>query len=96
MNHHKPAPIRRDWVSKTLAGGLLGLALGFGVSGLFNHLNPGMPLPIRGQLAMWMVAPVWLGIFSSVYFFASGARAWLWLGAANLLTYGALFALRSI
>ena len=94
MNHRTSAPIRRDWIAKTLAGTLLGFTLALGASGLFSQLNAGMPLSVRGQLAMWMVPPVWLGTLSGVYFFGSGVRAWLWLGAANLLVYGALLALR--
>lgn len=94
MTRSKPVPIQRDWVSKTLAGALLGLALALGASGVFSQLNAGMPLPVRGQLAMWMVAPVWLGTLGCVYFFQSGLRAWLWLAGANLLIHGALLVLR--
>jgi hypothetical protein len=94
MTRSKPAPIQRDWVSKTLAGALLGLALALGASGVFSQLNADMPLPVRGQLAMWMVAPVWLGTLGSVYFFQSGLRAWLWLAGASLLIHGALLVLR--
>lgn len=94
MTHAKPAPIQRDWVSKTLAGTLLGLALALGASGVFSQLNAAMPLPVRGQLAMWMVPPLWLGTLGLVYFFQSGLRAWLWLGGANLLAYGALWCLK--
>lgn len=94
MTPAKPAPVQRDWVSKTLAGTLLGLALALGASGVFSQLNIAMPLPVRGQLAMWMVPPIWLGTLGLVYFFQSGLRAWLWLGGANLLAYGALWALR--
>lgn len=92
--HTKPQPIQRDWVSKTLAGVLLGLSLALGCSGLFAWLNLDMPLSIRSQLAMWMVAPIWLGTLGGVYFFSSGKRAWLWLGGANLLVFGALALLR--
>jgi hypothetical protein len=87
-------PIRPDWVSKTLAGLLLGGLLAFGASGVLSHLLQPMPRPTMGQLVMWSVAPVWLGICSGVYFFTSGLRAWLWLGAATLLTYAAWYALR--
>lgn len=90
MATSKPPPIQRDWVSKTLAGALLGFTLGLGVSGLFAWLTPDMGLSIRGQLAMWMVPPIWLLTFGFVYFFASGKRAWLWLGGANALVFGAL------
>lgn len=91
----KSPPIRRDWISKTLAGALLGFSLALGCSGLFVRLNPEMALSIKGQLAMWMVAPVWLGTLSCVYFFTSGLRAWLWLGGANLLAFGALRLIQS-
>lgn len=84
----KPAPIRRDWISKTLAGLLLGLALAFNCSGLLAVLLPEMPLPVSGQLVMWLVPPVWLMALSLVYFFSSGLRAWLWLGTANAMLLG--------
>lgn len=90
----KKRPIRNDWTSKTLAGVLLGLLLGFGASGLLSQLLQPMALPTRGQLVMWSVAPVWLLVCSGVYFFSSGRRAWLWLGAATLLTYAIWYALR--
>lgn len=90
----KPQALRPDWIAKTLAGVLLGLTLAFGLSGLLSLALQPMALPARGQLVMWSVAPVWLGVCSGVYFFTSGLRAWLWLGAANLLTFGALWALR--
>jgi hypothetical protein len=80
---------RRDWLSKTLAGALLGLALGLGASLLLNLALQPLPLAVRGQLAMWSVAPVWLTVWSAVSLFASGAQAWRWLGAATLLLGGA-------
>lgn len=84
----KPAPIRPDWVSKTLAGLLLGLSLALICSGLLATLLTGMPLPVSGQLLMWLVPPIWLGVWSGVYFFASGWRAWVWLSGVNLLALG--------
>lgn len=90
----KPDPIRRDWIAKTLAGLLLGLGLALVVSALVSELLASMPLTVRGQLLMWMVPPVWLGVLSGVYFFASGWRSWLWLGGANLLAYAVLGAVR--
>ncbi len=87
-------PIRPDWIAKTLAGVLLGLALAFGLSGLLSLLLEPMPLPSRGQLVMWSVAPVWLLVCGGVYLFRSGRRAWLGLGVANLLIHGLLAAWR--
>lgn len=82
--------LRRDWLAKTLAGLLLGFTLAVGASGLLGLALGGVAAPARSQLMMWAVMPVWLGVFSGVYFFASGLRAWLWLVAANTLVFGAL------
>jgi hypothetical protein len=82
--------IRRDWVSKTLAGTLLGLSLAFACSAVFAHLAAGLAPPLRAQLAMWMVIPVWLTVLSCVYLFRSGKRAWLWLGLVNIAVAGVL------
>jgi len=90
MNTARPKAIAPDWLSKTLAGTLLGFTLAIGCAGLFNGLAGDMPLSVRGQLAMWLMAPVWLGVLSGVYFFRSGKRAWVWLGGANLLAFGLL------
>lgn len=90
----KTLPIRRDWLSKTLAGTLLGFALALGVSGLFAAFSGGLPPAARAQLAMWLVTPIWLTVLSLVFLFASGRRAWLWLGGANALVFGALALLR--
>lgn len=87
-------PIRPDWVSKTLAGLVLGGVLAFGVSGVLNQLLQPMALPTRGQLVMWSAAPVWLGVCSGVYCFSSGLRAWLTLGASALLIHAAWHLLR--
>jgi len=94
MARKKHPPIQPDWWSKTLAGLVLGAALALGCSGLFDALNADMPLETRGQLAMWMVPPVWLVALSGVYGFASGARAWLCLGAATALVLGAWLCVR--
>jgi hypothetical protein len=45
---------------------------------------------------MWLVPPVWLGVASTVYFFASGLRAWIWLGGACVLLYGGLLVVKAI
>lgn len=79
-----PEPIRRDWLSKTLAGLLLGAALALECSAFFVRFGPTLPLPNTAQLAMWMAVPLWMGVLSLVFFFRSGLRAWLWLGGAAL------------
>lgn len=92
----RDSSIQRDWWSKTLAGLLLGLALALGFSALFAGLATDMPLPIRAQLTMWSVPPVWLTVLASVFFFSSGKRAWLWLGSATVLTFALALALQSL
>ncbi|MFT3776744.1 MAG: hypothetical protein QM772_00465 [Ottowia sp.] len=94
VGRRKLGPIRPDWVSKTLAGLLLGFTLAIICSGLLAARLAGMPLPVSGQLAMWLVPPVWLGVLSGVYFFSSGLRAWAWLAAANALALGLLWLAR--
>ncbi|MDT8998604.1 hypothetical protein RQP53_04895 [Paucibacter sp. APW11] len=77
---------RRDWWSKTLAGALGGLVVALLCSALFNHLaQPGLTLALRSQLAMWMVAPIWLTLLALSFGFSSGRRAWLSLGGATAL-----------
>ncbi len=94
MNSEKSRTISPDWFSKTLAGTLMGFTLAIACAGLFNGLAGGMPLSIRGQLAMWLMAPVWMGVLSGVYFFRSGKSAWAWLTGTNLLVFGILAAFR--
>ncbi|WP_028311512.1 hypothetical protein [Derxia gummosa] len=90
----KPPPIARDWTARTLAGLLLGFGLALGCSGVLAQLLAALPLALRGQLAMWLVVPLWFVAFGASGFFTSGLRAWLWLGGANLLAWGAWGALR--
>lgn len=92
----KPTPIRRDWLSKTLAGLLLGFIFALGCSGLFTLLTPGIQMSAKAQLAMWLVIPVWLGILSCCFFFRSGKRAWACLGVANVLVFSVLAAARTL
>ncbi|MYN44308.1 hypothetical protein GTP23_04385 [Pseudoduganella sp. FT93W] len=87
MARPQAAPIARDWLGKTLAGILLGFTLALGCSALFVWLAASLPQSARSQLAMWLLAPVWIGVLGGVFFFHSGKQAWLWLGAANLLVF---------
>ncbi len=82
------AAIRQDWLSKSLAGAVLGLGLAFAVAGVFAWAAPDGPN--KYQLAMWLVAPLWLAVASVCFLFRSGMRAWLWLGGANVVAYAVL------
>lgn len=94
MQEKKRVPIQHDWFSKTAAGVIGGGILSIIASGLLARLCAEMPLSQRGQLAMWLMPPIWLGILGSVYFFRSGKHAWLWLEGMSLLLGGLLFWLR--
>lgn len=90
-------PIRADWWSKTLAGAILGWTLALAVAGIFAWAGPGgIDAPNKTQFVMWMIAPLWMLVFSLSYLFRSGLRAALWLGAANALAYALLFSLRGV
>ena len=83
----------RDWFPKAAAGLILGFTLAIGLCGLFAWFGPGGHWGGTGktQLTMWLVAPLWCGVLSFVFLFRSGLRAWLGLGAANLLVFGLLW-----
>lgn len=97
MSSRQPPPrLRPDWVSKSLAGTLLGFSLAVALSGIFAWAGPGGLLAAnKYQLAMWLLAPLWLGVLSFCFLFRTGLRAWLWLGGANLAAYATLYACRS-
>lgn len=93
----KPAPIRPDWWSKTLAGGVLGATLALALAGLFAWLGPGgVSAAEKPQFVMWSIAPLWLSAFAAVYLFRSGGRALLWMGGANLAAYALLFWVKGV
>ncbi|WP_459908744.1 hypothetical protein [Caballeronia sp. HLA56] len=81
MSYAKKRPaIHADWISKTLAGQILGFTLGIIAGSLLIRFGPDSAVSARAQLAMWLVAPIWMGVASLCYLFRSGAQAWLWLG----------------
>lgn len=96
MRRKKLPPIKRDWISKTLAGLILGFALAMATSGVFSKVTMDMASASRIQLAMWMVPPIWMVVFGFVYFFTSGFRAWIWLLTANFMVWGIFLALRQL
>lgn len=89
------ARTRTTWLSLSLAGTLLGFGLAIALSGLFAWLGPGGMVPLnKYQFNMWIVPPLWLAACAAVFMARSAWRAWAWLGAANVLAYAALFAVR--
>lgn len=76
------------WCCKVLAGAVLGFSLAVALAGIFVWVAPAGPS--KFQLAMWLVAPLWLVTLSAVFLFRDGVRAWMWLGGANAAAYAVL------
>ena len=86
----------RDWFGKVSAGLLLGFVLSLGLCGWFAAFGPGSIsfMSAQGQVTMWLMSPLWVGILSFCFLFRSGPVAWVWLSLANLGVWGLLFAKR--
>ncbi|MFV0643595.1 MAG: hypothetical protein ACK5NN_03715 [Sphingomonadaceae bacterium] len=79
----------KDWFGKAVAAFALGLTFALALSSVFYLLlSPDQdPYNAFGQLAMWLVAPVWCGIIGLCFLFRSTLRAWGWLGGGNILVW---------
>lgn len=84
----------RNWFGKACAGTILGFTLSLGLCGVFACFGPGSVsfFSAQGQITMWLMAPLWAGVLSFCFLFRTGLRAWLWLGGANIIIWGALIA----
>lgn len=85
-----------DWWGKASAGVILGLGLALSLVGLYAYLGPGgIDAPGgRYSLMRYLEVIVWIAVLGLCFLFRSGRAAWVWLGAANLITFAALFACR--
>lgn len=93
----KPKKIVSHWWSKTFIGCVLGFTLALALMGLFAWLGPGGIAPgTKTQFNMWMIPPIWMVIFSTVYLFRTRWHALAWIGGANLVAYAALFYVRGV
>jgi pantothenate kinase len=82
----------RDWLGKSSAGLLLGFLIALGLSGIFK-IAAGVGdtyFSTKGQLGMWMMAPIWAGVLSFCFLFPSTRSAWGWLGLASGVLWGTL------
>jgi len=83
------------WLGKTLAAVVLGYTLSMALSGVIALLTPGgLDGEGKVQFNMWMIAPLWAGVLGFVHLFRDSRRAWLWLGVANVVAFGLLWALK--
>ncbi len=78
---------------KSLAALLLGLPLAVAVIGIAALLSGDHARYTLPWLLMFF--PAWIGAMIAAFLFHSGARAWLWLGGANLLAYIVLYGLKA-
>lgn len=87
--------IQPDWWLKTFAGLILGFSLALGLVGLFAWFGPGgIDADAKVQFNMWMIAPLWLLIFSFNFLFKTGWRSVGTLGLFNILVYVVLYSFR--
>lgn len=86
--------VRRSggWLGKAAAGTALGFTLALGLSGALAWALGVTDsfFSTKGQLTMWSIAPVWCAVVSACFLFRTPARAWAWLGLANLLVWAPL------
>lgn len=89
----QPAYTAQNWLGKTISGVVLGFTLALGLSGIFR-LSGGAGqdfFSTRGQVSMWMIAPIWTLIIACVFMFRTTARAWGWLLLINIILWGGIF-----
>lgn len=92
----RPQGIQPDWLGKSLAGLLPGLAIAFVCVGFYAWYGPGsISSADKTQFNMWLVTPVWFCILSLVFLFRSARQAWVVLGAVTLLLYSSFILVRS-
>ncbi len=84
----------RDWFGKASAGLVLGFIVSLGLSGLLAWALgvSDTYMSTKGQVAMWVLAPLWAGILSFCFLFRSGPRAWAVLALLAAVIWAALWA----
>lgn len=88
----------KDWFGKASAAVVLGFTLTLALTCTFavlfsrgdSYFTP------QGQMAMWLVSPIWALILSFCFLFRSGARAWAWLALANVAAWAVYVAARIV
>jgi hypothetical protein len=79
----------RDWFGKASAAVVLGFMLALALTCTFGLLfsTGDSFFSAQGQIAMWLVSPIWCLILGLCFLFRSSARAWGWLAAANVVAW---------
>lgn len=91
-----PELTSRDWFGKVSAAVVPGFTLSLALTCMFEALfsSGDAYFSAQGQIAMWLMAPVWCAFLSLCFLFRSTARAWGWLAAANLIAWALYAAIR--
>lgn len=86
----------RDWFGKVSAAVILGFTLTLALTCTFSALfsTGNAYFSPQGQIAMWLVSPIWCALLAFCFLFRSPARAWGWLAVANLLAWALYAAIR--
>ena len=86
----------RDWFGKLSAALVLGFALSLALTCTFEALfsDGDAFFSAQGQIAMWLMSPIWCALLSFCFLFRSAARAWGWLAVANLFGWTLYAAVR--
>ncbi len=86
----------RDWFGKATAALILGFTLALALTCAFQacFLRGDAYFSAQGQLAMWLISPIWCALLSLCFLFRSTARAWSWLAVANLAAWMLYAAIR--
>lgn len=82
-----------ELAGKVLGGVLLGGPLAFALCGVYGYLAPGSLLD-NYLMVLFLLLPVWCGLFSLTVACRSALRAWSWLGIGNVMAFGLLTLLR--
>lgn len=82
-----------DWWGRGAAGLFLGGLLALGLSGLFARFGSGEigVATARAAASIWLFVATWLPVFALSFRARSAERAWVLLGAFNLLVWAPHF-----
>ena len=88
----------RGWFGKASAAVPLGFTLALALTCTFAVVfsTGDSYFTAQGQMAMWLMSPIWSLILGFCFFFRSGKSAWAWLAAANMLAWGLYAAVRFV
>ena len=88
----------RDWFGKASAAVTLGFTLTLALTCTFAALfsDGDSVYTAQGQIAQWLIAPIWCLILGFCFLFRSTARAWAWLAVANIPAWAFYVAARLI